>query len=370
MKEAKVVLGLGLGDEGKGLTVDYLCDKAIKEKKEPLVVRFSGGPNAGHTVHVDGKSHVHSTFGSGTLRHNVPTFIAEEALFCPISYLVEREILQEKGVDPKLYIHPKTQLIIPADIINNRADAMGFAVSTTGKGIGKAMSRIKRGTYKFYAYELLHPERLIQRVIKANRRLYIAFAEDLEAEMETFKEAIRALKEEVIIVSNIILNYYDFIVFEGSQGILLDQDHGEFPHVTYAHTTGRNAYDLLRSFDTSVPVEIVFVTRTYATRHGSGRFTEKDVFLKNNEDETNVLNDFQGKFKVGEIDYDELIYAMQTDSLYIEGIFDTAVSLMVTCNDQTEKGLDYSKLKRGFYNIYESYSPDSKDVKHLKNKVE
>ena len=64
-----VIIGLGFGDEGKGLITDYFCSKL----KNPLVIRFSGGHQVGHTVIYNDIRHMFSNFGSGTLR-NIPTY--------------------------------------------------------------------------------------------------------------------------------------------------------------------------------------------------------------------------------------------------------------------------------------------------------
>lgn len=89
----KAVIGLGFGDEGKGITTDYLCSKT----KNPLVVRFCGGSQVGHTVVHNGIRHVFSSFGSGTLR-GVPTYWSHKCALDPIGMLNELDVLKEKGI--------------------------------------------------------------------------------------------------------------------------------------------------------------------------------------------------------------------------------------------------------------------------------
>jgi len=88
-KKACIVVGLGYGDEGKGLTTDFLCGQS----KFPLVIRFNGGHQAGHTVVTkDGVRHVFSSFGAGTLR-NAPTYWSRYCTFSPAYLLYELESL-------------------------------------------------------------------------------------------------------------------------------------------------------------------------------------------------------------------------------------------------------------------------------------
>ena len=84
----KAVIGLGCGDCGKGITTDYLCSQA----KNPLVVRFSGGQQAGHTVVYNGMRHTFSNFGSGTLR-GAPTFWSKYCTMDPIGIKNEHSVL-------------------------------------------------------------------------------------------------------------------------------------------------------------------------------------------------------------------------------------------------------------------------------------
>ncbi len=92
------VIGLGFGDEGKGMFTDILCSRLY----QPIVVRFSGGQQAGHTVYKDRKvSHVFSNFGSGSFR-KVPTFWSRFCTMDPVGILNELSILKTKNVNPLL----------------------------------------------------------------------------------------------------------------------------------------------------------------------------------------------------------------------------------------------------------------------------
>ena len=84
-----VVIGLGFGDEGKGLVTNYLSSPSS------LVCRFSGGHQAGHTVIENGKRHVFSNYGAGPLK-GAPTYWSQFCTFEPIGFLKERAILRKK----------------------------------------------------------------------------------------------------------------------------------------------------------------------------------------------------------------------------------------------------------------------------------
>lgn len=101
--EVKIVLGHTFGDEGKGVTVQWLCKKAIEEGKKPLVIRFSGGPQAAHTIFNGGTEHICSSFGSGVLL-GVPTLLTKEVFIDPICLTNEFKVLRKKGIEPKLFI--------------------------------------------------------------------------------------------------------------------------------------------------------------------------------------------------------------------------------------------------------------------------
>lgn len=176
-----------------------------------------------------------------------------------------------------------------------------------------------------------------------------------------------------------ILSGYSNLVFEGSQGIMLDKDHGIFPNVTYANTTSKNAFDIISKLNNlnledlngytifKDDIEIYYITRCYQTRHGNGYMSsEGNISLINNQEEINVKNQYQGEFRVGELDYNILKYALEIDNIYSNNI---SKNLIMTCLDQRPEFIpDYSKLadnKIYFKNIYNSYSTESKNIKKL-----
>ena len=135
-KQAKIVLGIGFGDEGKGMTVDRLCSHS---PDDTLVVRFSGGHQVGHTVVRDEYRHVFSNFGSGTLR-GVPTYWSQYCTVEPIGLLRELSILKQENINPILYIDAKCPITTPYDIEYNRKIESKNMHGSCGVGFGTTLN--------------------------------------------------------------------------------------------------------------------------------------------------------------------------------------------------------------------------------------
>lgn len=365
---AKIVVDLFFGDCGKGITTDYL---SIEKPDNSLVIRFSGGSNAGHNVVIDDKSHIHSNYGSGTLR-GLPSYFTEHTCLYLNNLINEKNVLLDKGTIPTLYVNPLTMLITPYDVAYNRLREKKLGHGSCGTGIGATMTRNLNG-YKLYAIDLLKYEVFIEKV----RAIEVYYYEKALSEgydegdffdlyinnHQTFKELSKNYQDLFLIQPYSIFRNYSNLIFEGSQGILLDQNHGIFPHVTYANTTSKNAIELCDKLNI-LDREIFYVTRCYQTRHGNGWMSNQDkIDLVNNNKEINVFNEWQKEFKTGEIDYDLLHYSLEIDKIYSGN---AERNLVVTCLDQRpDFKFDYNKL-RHFNQIYESYSPESKNFKKIK----
>ena len=160
MSNAKIVLGSIWGDEGKGITTDFLCSK---NPDSTMVVRFSGGPQAGHNVKIDGVSHIHSSFGSGTLR-GVPSYFSHHCTIYPVTLFREARELYEKIMSLELYIHPLVNVTTPADVAYNRLTAPKTQHGSCGIGVGATMKRNIETPYKVHGVDLLHTDTLKQKV--------------------------------------------------------------------------------------------------------------------------------------------------------------------------------------------------------------
>lgn len=354
-----IVLGAGYGDEGKGLTVHNLCGP------DSLVVRFGAGQQAGHTVIHNGVKHVFSNFGSGTMK-GCPTFFTEDTCIYPKTISREWHELVGKGFTPKLYISSLAKVTTPYDVWAGRIREKKTRHGSCGLGIGATMKR-NEGPVKLYAIDLLAPESLLQAKLEAIKVHYgfdeqVALTYDeqqaLSNDIEAFQEAITNRRFDVCRFDQ--LPNHSNLVFEGSQGILLDMDHGMFPHVTYANTTSKNAWKYA-----GANTEVYYVTRCYQTRHGNGLFAERVISLVNNHEEINVLNTWQGAFKTGEIDYGLLRHAINVDLSYHPR--DINCNLVITCIDQRPDftfGLEWAHGL--FKKIYGNDSPNSESMVEMK----
>jgi adenylosuccinate synthase len=334
----RIVVGLGYGDEGKGRTVDFLCSKVYK----PLVVRFSGGQQCGHTVMAGGIKHIFSNLGSGTLR-GAPTYFTEHTTIYPST--MQREILslKEKGIDNcKVVIHPLANLTTPFDVLANRSCKSNLSHGSCGLGIGKTMKRQIESPYKVYALDLLNPSLLFKKMDSIGKWYGIDPNEHKEY-ISIYVKAVKSMEWDIQDYS--YLRQDDIsLIFEGSQGVLLDKDHGVFPHVTYSNTTSKNAIEVCKLLGFK-KCYVYGITRTYHTRHGNGPFEETPLNLKNTEDEINITNKFQGDFKVGKMDYELLKQAIRTEKIY-SGELEPVFVLAVTCYDQW-KDFDEFRVSEG-----------------------
>ncbi|KFF22524.1 adenylosuccinate synthetase [Chryseobacterium sp. JM1] len=355
MKKAQIVIGLGFGDEGKGITTDFLA----QQNPESVVIRFSGGQQAAHTVMIDGKKHIHSSFASGALR-GLPSYFTEHCTIHPVFLFNERKELMEKNGNTELHIHPLAKVTTPFDVWQNRTNAKNLEHGTCGKGIGATMKR-HESPYKLFAADLIAPRSMLIEKLKGIAYYYgFIDGDQLEEAMHDFLNAVDQIDWKIDDYT--FLNSFENLIFEGSQGILLDMDHGVFPNVTYANTTSKNAFEICRLLKIE-DIEMYYVTRNYSTRHGSGWMSsEKELLLKNNEEETCVFNDYQKELRFGELDYDLLNYALLLDGAYGSA---TQQNLVVTCLDQSEEQFKIDKLKTKFDTVYGSYSPFSKDFKPI-----
>jgi|AntRauTorckE5430_2_1112549.scaffolds.fasta_scaffold05059_1 adenylosuccinate synthase len=343
--KTQIVLGLAFGDEGKGVTTDYLC----RQTERPLVVRFSGGHQAGHTaVTPNGHRHVFSNFGAGTLVQ-APTFWSRHCTFHPVGYANEREALLDLGVVPELYVDGRAAVTTPYDLLYNRQLERGEKHGSCGLGFGATVAR-HEGPHKLYAMDLLDDFVLTQRLTSVaayyQGKLGVVYQpEVLKLMLADFHEAVQYCRSHLrcTSISTPLSNHgraffndlsdYDTIVFEGSQGLLLDQEFGYFPHVTRAYVSSRNALKMIAECSLPAP-EIFYVTRAYQTRHGNGPMTNALLAgpdLIPTPYETNIFNPWQGEQRRTILDLEQLRYALAADAHYSSGL---PRNLVVSCLDQ------------------------------------
>lgn len=328
----KIVCGLGFGDEGKGLTTSFLCART----HHPLVVRFNGGHQAGHTVVYEGKRHVFSGVGSGALQ-GVPTYWSSYCTFYPCSFLREYKMLN----NPIVYVNPMCPVTTPFDIDYNRNTEKINKHGSVGMGVGATIQR-QENYYKLFVQDLFYESILIAK-LRAIAAYYKAV--DVDEQIEYFLDSVRQVLSIIRIADDNIMKDYTPI-FEGAQGILLDMDFGFFPNVTRSNTTSKNALQLYPA------EEVYYVTRTYLTRHGNGFLpNEKVLPLVNNENETNKSHPYQGEFRTADLNTELLNYALASDDNFSKRL---NKNLVISCMDQYPIDVDklLSELHFGFRNVY------------------
>jgi len=302
MSKVSVVIGANYGDEGKGLMTDFLS----RIKNADLVVRFNGGAQAGHTVVTpEGKRHVFSHFGSGTLA-GVPTFLSKFFILNPIIFKKEREKLISIGIAPRVIIDPRSMVTTPWDMIWNQfqEELRGEGKhGSCGVGIGATVDRYER----YGDLALSSPDKVwlfYQELInaftptKAQEEIYDryhGYIHDIGV-YGAYMQDLVYMKDNIS--GEDVSPIFNYAIFEGAQGLGLDKHMGQFPYVTRSNTGLRNVralqWELNFDFD-----EVVYVTRSYMTRHGAGPFEEFSDIPIGISDDTNVPNKWQDSIRFG-----------------------------------------------------------------------
>ncbi|MCI5114819.1 MAG: adenylosuccinate synthetase [Candidatus Electrothrix sp. AW1] len=319
----KAVIGAGFGDEGKGLFTDFLCQKA----ERPLVIRFSGGQQAGHTVVYNGLRHVFSNFGSGTLQ-GVPSYFARFCTVDPVGVVNELEVLLEKGVEPLLYIDAECPVTTPYDVCYNQQH---HPHGSCGVGFGATINREEQ-FYSLTFADLFYPW-ILETRLDLIKEFYKNYTDVDLVDLKDFLQCCAVLTRSpwIRMSRGIPPGQFSDYIYEGSQGLLLDQQYGFFPYVTRSDTGIKNVLSLSGN---RIP-EVYLITRAYQTRHGPGPMSNEHLLqnIKKNPFETNVCNSFQGEFRRSLLDLSLLQYALQRDP-----VIATAAEkyLVMTCLDHIE----------------------------------
>lgn len=329
-----IVLGTGFGDEGKGNVTNWLT----KEDKKSLVVRFNGGHQAGHTVIHNDKRHVFSSFGSGTL-NGTPTFWSKYCTIFPTGFIREFDALSDLGSSPEIYVDPLCPITTPFDIDDARFHESNLLHGSCGSGFGKTIWRHETldHSYRIFAKDLCN-EWILREKLKYLSQLVGGYGQ-YEIDVENFIRNCQHFCNRVVFISeqDFPITNFDNIVFEGAQGILLDREHGIFPHVTRSHTTSKNALEICQRWGIHNP-EIHYVSRCYQTRHGNGPLlgetSTSNLELIGIENETNVTNRWQGEFRYAPFSPELFDYSIRTDKCYSGE--NCKRKFVFTCMDQFE----------------------------------
>ncbi len=321
-----IVVDLGYGDAGKGTVVDYLCARpegraagGPASAQVRTVVRFNGGAQAAHNVVApDGRQHTFAQFGAGTFTPGVRTYLSRFALVDPLALAGEAAHLAKVGVPDALdrvTVDVDALLTTPYHQAANRARERargGARHGSCGMGIGETASyALARPADAPKAGDCLSP-RLLTRKLKALRdHLTGELGELGTPPLAGIVDAYLAFARRVRLADDAELRRLlraGPAVFEGAQGVLLDEWRGFHPYTTWSTTTFANAEELLA--DAGQDAIRLGVTRCYQVRHGPGPFVTEDAALKLPE-RHNGRNDWQGTFRIGHLDTVALRYAIE-----------------------------------------------------------
>ncbi|MBQ3175835.1 MAG: adenylosuccinate synthase [Bacteroidales bacterium] len=273
-----VVLGLQWGDEGKGKIVDVLANTY------PVIARFQGGPNAGHSLHFEGKKFVLHTVPSGVFRDNATNFIGNGVVIDPIIFRAECEEIEAMGVPvrERVAIAKKAHLILPTHRVLDAASeaSMGAGkIGSTLKGIGPTYMD-KTGRKGLRVGDIL-TSNFVERyeALKAKHQKtleqYAGFEYDITEQEKEWMSAIEYLKSFNIVDGEYEMNNYiaqgKAVLAEGAQGSMLDVDFGSYPFVTSSSTTCAGSCIGLGVSPSKIG-NVYGIFKAYCTRVGSGPF--------------------------------------------------------------------------------------------------
>ncbi|WP_346317529.1 adenylosuccinate synthase [Chitinophaga sp. YIM B06452] len=272
-----VLLGLQWGDEGKGKIVDYFAGKY------DVIARFQGGPNAGHTLYVNGQKVVLHTIPSGVFHTNTLNLIGNGVVLDPVTFKKECEKVSALGIDlgKNLFIAEKTHIIVPSHRALDKASELSKGqekIGSTLKGIGPAYMD-KTGRNGLRVGDVLNPDfQASYEKLKTKHLQLLAnynFSEDIAEWEAEFWDAVEFLRKMNIVRGEYWLNEHlkagKKVLAEGAQGSMLDVDFGTYPFVTSSNTISAGVCTGLGLAPKWIR-EVIGVTKAYCTRVGGGPF--------------------------------------------------------------------------------------------------
>jgi adenylosuccinate synthase len=335
--KAWLLVDLTYGDAAKGATVDFLA------RTEPVhtVVRFNGGPQAGHNVVTpDGRHHTFSQFGSGSFVSGVLTYLSRHVLVNPLNALREAAHLHAAGVPDafgRLVVHPDCLVITPYHVATNRLREIARGAhrhGSCGMGIGETVADSLAFPGEALRVRDLATAHIVARKLgEARERLRRALGDlfpQSGAGTDQARDEVATFADPQLIdryvdcaqfyASRISTGDEDWLgsrmrtgvtVFEPAQGTLIDEDYGFHPHTTWSHTTLANAEALIRAGDFAGEVVRLGLVRAYATRHGAGPFVPEDRQMTARlRDPYNPPGHWQGQMRCGPFDLVATRYAL------------------------------------------------------------
>ncbi len=277
-----VLLGLQWGDEGKGKIVDYLAGKY------DIIARFQGGPNAGHTLYVDGKKFVLRTIPSGVFHDHCLNLIGNGVVIDPVSLQgeIEQLVSIRPDVMPRLFIAHRAHLILPTHRALDAASETAKGadkIGSTLKGIGPAYMD-KTGRNGLRIGDILSKDfrSKYDKLTQKHKQILKQYDQQIDWQQweEPFFKACDFIRTLQIVNAEYWLHDHlqngKKVLAEGAQGSMLDIDYGTYPFVTSSNTIASGVCNGL-GVPPSAIGEVYGITKAYCTRVGSGPFpTELD----------------------------------------------------------------------------------------------
>lgn len=344
------VIGANYGDEGKGLVTDYL---SCRDPGRTVVVRHNGGAQAGHTVIRNGERHVFKHHGSGTLV-GAATYWSKFCPAHPMAFVNERAALVAAGRHlPKFYAHPDAPVTTYMDMVINQAieHHRGMARhGSCGMGVNETIQRTIGFQMALRVYDLQDKTRAQLREILDTirtgwvRRRCDGLGIPVPARIadttldDLWLDAAESMAASITVEPwPRVARRFAHHVFEGAQGLRLDEKAPGFPHVTRSRTGLTNVATLAAEADLS-PVQPWYVTRWYLTRHGAGPIAQectRERLSNRIADETNQPNQHQGTLRFAPLHVETMAQFIKDDYRTASNWWPLqAPRVVVTCLDQ------------------------------------
>ena len=336
MRRAVIVIGCSYGDEGKGLAASWAAGQA---DGPVLNVLINGGAQRGHTVDLpDGRRHVFHHFGSGTLRGAV-SYADEDFLVNPLLYVQEKNELEGGfGIRPALVISDRCRVTTPWDMIAGQVIEENRGRKRHGScgcGIFETLERYRKTDWALRWKDLqgIRKEEYLSYCRRiAEEYLFGRLAEmGAEADAEwkrvildpALREAAWLDLQEMFAGTERCGDWkalaagYSFLIFEAGQGLALDaQNTPDFPFLTPSRTTSGISAERIAALSGKTETEILYVTRSYLTRHGAGPFPTEcpgDRIGPDILDRTNLPNPHQQTLRYGMFDGPAVLKRVKND---------------------------------------------------------
>jgi adenylosuccinate synthase len=274
---ATVIVGAQWGDEGKGKIVDLLAEDC------DLVCRYQGGPNAGHTIVVDGETYKIRQIPSGVLRGKT-CVIGAGCVVDPEVFLKEVDELEGRSITTAgVHLSGEAHVIMPWHLAIDQATERRLGqlqIGTTRRGIGPCYAD-KAARLGIRVQDLLDPKILREKieVALAEKNVWLERVygvppielEEVAGRLESFAQRIRPYVDDTSLLVDRALREGRSVLLEGAQGTLLDLDHGTYPFVTSSNTVAANAATGIGIGPNRID-EVIGVAKAYVTRVGEGPF--------------------------------------------------------------------------------------------------